>query len=53
MNNNNNNNNTRIADVFEFISPILLTVFRSTSTNANYYYCVGWDNAFHRGRLIR
>ena len=51
--NNNNNNNTRIADVFEFISPILLTVFRSSSTNANYYYCVGWDSAFHRGQLVR
>jgi predicted LPLAT superfamily acyltransferase len=37
---NNNNNNNRIADVFDFISPILLTVFRSSSINANYYYCV-------------
>ena len=36
----NNNNNNRIADVFDFISPILLTVFRSSSINANYYYCV-------------
>jgi hypothetical protein len=35
-----NNNNNRIADVFDFISPILLTVFRSSSINANYYYCV-------------
>jgi hypothetical protein len=40
MMNNNNNNNNRIADVFDFISPILLTVFRSSSINANYYYCV-------------
>ena len=30
----------RIDDVFDFISPILLTVFRSSSINANYYYCV-------------
>ncbi|MGB8034327.1 MAG: zinc ribbon domain-containing protein [Nitrososphaeraceae archaeon] len=34
------NNNNRIDDVFDFISPILLTVFRSSSINANYYYCV-------------
>jgi hypothetical protein len=34
------NNNNRIADVFDFISPILLTVFRSSSINGNYYYCV-------------
>jgi hypothetical protein len=41
MMNNNNNDDNRIADVFEFISPILLTVLRSSSINANYYYCVG------------
>jgi hypothetical protein len=34
------NNNTRIAaDVFDLISAILLTVFRSSSINGNYYYC--------------
>lgn len=33
-------NNNRIADVFDLISPILLTVFRSSSIDGNYYYCV-------------
>ena len=33
-------NNNRIADIFDFISPILLTLFRSGSINGNYYYCV-------------
>lgn len=33
-------NNNRIADVFDLTSPILLTVFRSSSIDGNYYYCV-------------
>jgi len=33
-------NNNRIADVFDLISPILLTVFPSSSIDGNYYYCV-------------
>jgi fumarate reductase subunit D len=33
-------NNNRIDDIFDFISPILLTLFRSSSINGNYYYCV-------------
>lgn len=36
---NNNNNNNRRADIFDFISPILHTIFRSSSINEN-YYCV-------------
>ena len=33
--------NNRIADVFDFISPILLTLFRSSSSiNGNYYCCM-------------
>ncbi len=30
----------KIADVFDVISPILLTVFRSNSIDECYYYCV-------------
>jgi hypothetical protein len=30
----------KIADVFDVISPILLTVFRSNSIDKCYYYCV-------------
>lgn len=33
-------NNNKIADVFDIISPILLTVFRSNSIDESYYYCV-------------
>jgi len=38
MTNNNNNNNNRIADIFDYIPPILLTIFRSSSFDGNYYY---------------
>lgn len=31
-------NNNRIADIFDYISPILLTIFRNSSINGNYYY---------------
>ena len=32
-------NNNRRADIFDFISPIVHTIFRSSSINEN-YYCV-------------
>jgi hypothetical protein len=33
-------NDNKIADVFDIVSPILLTVFRSNSIDGSYYYCV-------------
>src|ERR1051325_11089839 len=33
-------NDYKIADVFDIVSPILLTVFRSNSIDGSYYYCV-------------
>src|ERR1051326_6566712 len=33
-------NDNKIADVFDIVSPILLTGFRSNSIDESYYYCV-------------